>query len=51
MSRGARLLIGLALLAGLLALSAWTIRNEHSLPQIDYCPPHDRANPWCSAHE
>jgi len=43
----ARILIGLGLLAALLALSAWTISNEHSVPQIDYCPPHDRANPWC----
>jgi len=47
MSCGARLLIGLALLAALLALSAWTIRNEHTVPPIDYCPPHENGNPWC----
>jgi len=47
MSRAARFLIGLALLAGLLALSAWTIRNEHTVPPIDYCPPHENGNPWC----
>jgi len=43
----ARILIGLGLLAALLALSAWTIRNEPSPPPIDYCPPHDSGNPWC----
>jgi len=47
MSRGARLLIGLGLLAALLALSAWTASNEPLPPPIDYCPPHDSGNPWC----
>jgi hypothetical protein len=45
-TRGARILIGLALLAGLLALSAWTTANDPSPPQIG-CPPHEAANPWC----
>lgn len=47
MSRCARFLIGLGLLAGVLAVSAWTTANDPTPPQIDYCPPHENGNPWC----
>jgi len=47
MSRAARLLIGLALLAVILAVRAWTMLNDPSPPPIDYCPPHENGNPWC----
>lgn len=48
MSRAARFLIGLALLAGLLALSAWTNVNEVHPRQ--YCVD-DHANPVCDRLE